>query len=380
MDKKRENSTDSGFIKSFFLFIPNRWIIGISIILIGTILIYYLSIPAISVFPSGKDYRIVFYTDRANGGNSEIIKQSISDSTIDLEFELKEGFASPYVGLSITSLKDSVIDLSRYNQIYLEIAGQRINGIGVSIYTKNPYGNKALRNNDLCLFTNLEITPENRQYLIKVDQLKIPDWWTDYNHISNEVKVKPDLKNILSLNIGTAYSPVIGQICSLQIKSISLSKNNNPLILWLLLLETGLILMLALFHLLTMKLKKSDTIVTINYKPIEIEKQVFNQTGFLDYINNNFHENNLTVEQVSNNTGINERRIATVIQENFGCNFKTYVNQIRINESKRLLKESDLNIGEIAFKVGFNNQSHFNRVFKAMNGSSPSEFREMVKH
>jgi len=129
-----------------------------------------------------------------------------------------------------------------------------------------------------------------------------------------------------------------------------------------------------------MKLKKSDTIVTINYKPIEIEKQVFNQTGFLDYINNNFHENNLTVEQVSNNTGINERRIATVIQENFGCNFKTYVNQIRINESKRLLKESDLNIGEIAFKVGFNNQSHFNRVFKAMNGSSPSEFREMVKH
>jgi AraC-like DNA-binding protein len=33
-------------------------------------------------------------------------------------------------------------------------------------------------------------------------------------------------------------------------------------------------------------------------------------------------------------------------------------------------------MGEIAFKVGFNNQSHFNRVFKSMVGINPSEFRE----
>jgi YesN/AraC family two-component response regulator len=82
------------------------------------------------------------------------------------------------------------------------------------------------------------------------------------------------------------------------------------------------------------------------------------------------------MKQVSDNTGINQRRIASSIQQSFGCNFKTYVNKLRINESKRLLLESEMNMGEIAFKVGFSNQTHFNRVFKNLEGISPSEFIE----
>ena len=64
------------------------------------------------------------------------------------------------------------------------------------------------------------------------------------------------------------------------------------------------------------------------------------------------------------------------IQKSFECNFKTYVNRLRINESKRLLAETELNMGEIAFKVGFSNQTHFNRVFKNFENISPSDYRE----
>lgn len=374
MNKKKQHSIDLGFLEDFFHFKSNRWIIVTSSVLLSAVFLYFFTIPPIRFFPSDKDFDINFFNDRGNNGNSEIVKQIVSDRIIDFEFELKEGFLSPYVGLSIAPLKVSVINLSYYNQIRLKIAGQQINGIGVSIYTKNPNENGAQRS-ELCFFTNLEISPESKQYNISLNQLKISDWWRDLNHISSNENTRPDLKNVLRLNVNTAYTPVLGTKCSLIIEEISIERNNFNLILLLISAEFIVILMLIILHYLRTKLRKASEPITITYRPVETENQNLQLTSFLDYINNHFHESDLTLEQVSNYTGINERRIATTILENFKCNFKSYINQIRINESKRLLKESDLNIGEIAYKVGFNNQSHFNRVFKSIVGISPSEFR-----
>jgi 2-isopropylmalate synthase len=46
-----------------------------------------------------------------------------------------------------------------------------------------------------------------------------------------------------------------------------------------------------------------------------------------------------------------------------------------MNEATRLLKESDLQIAEIADAVGYNNIQHFNRVFKEIYDISPKSFR-----
>jgi len=373
MNKKKHNIFGWGFLKDFFHFKPNTWIVGASIVLLSGIFLYFFTIPAIHFFPSDKDFQVIFFNDNGNGGNSEIVKQSVSDRIIDFEFELKEGFLSPYVGLSIAPLKQSVINLSRYNQIRLKIAGQKIAGIGVSIYTKNP--NTAAQSNELCFITNLGISPKYKQYDISLDQLKISDWWRDLNRISSKESTHPDLKNVLRLNINTAYTPVLGTRSSLTIEEISVERNNTNLILLLISAEFIVFLLLIIIHYLRAKLRKANEPITITYKPVETENQNLQFTGFLDYLNSHFHENDLTLEQVSSHTGINERRIATTIQENFGCNFKSYINQLRINESKRLLKETDFNMGEIAFKVGFNNQSHFNRVFKSLVRISPSEFK-----
>ena len=159
----------------------------------------------------------------------------------------------------------------------------------------------------------------------------------------------------------------------LRIYSISFERDNTNLILFLISVELVLIFLLGVIH----YIKGYKALpVTITYKPVDTENENRQINGFLYYINNNFHDPCLTLRQVSSQTGINQRRIAATIQQTFGCNFKTYVNKLRINESKRLLVESELNMGEIAFKVGFNNQTHFNRVFKNFEGISPSEFLE----
>ena len=116
--------------------------------------------------------------------------------------------------------------------------------------------------------------------------------------------------------------------------------------------------------------------ITITYKPVEVDDKPNNTTGFFDYINQNFQNPELSLEEISIKTGISQRRISEGISAQFNCNVKTYINNIRIKEAQRLLKKSNLSISEIAYKVGFSSPNHFNRVFKAITGENPTEFSQ----
>jgi AraC-like DNA-binding protein/ligand-binding sensor protein len=61
-----------------------------------------------------------------------------------------------------------------------------------------------------------------------------------------------------------------------------------------------------------------------------------------------------------------------------GVNFTDYVSRMRIEKSKNLLLNPNLRISEIAYEVGFQSLTHFNRVFKRLLGQSPTEYREQL--
>jgi AraC-like DNA-binding protein len=58
-----------------------------------------------------------------------------------------------------------------------------------------------------------------------------------------------------------------------------------------------------------------------------------------------------------------------------GINFTDYVARLRIERARNLLLNPNLRISEIAFEVGFQSLTHFNRVFKRILGESPTEYR-----
>lgn len=58
-----------------------------------------------------------------------------------------------------------------------------------------------------------------------------------------------------------------------------------------------------------------------------------------------------------------------------GLNFTDYVSRIRIEKAKNLLLNPNLRISEIAYEVGFQSLTHFNRVFRKLVGQSPTEYR-----
>lgn len=58
-----------------------------------------------------------------------------------------------------------------------------------------------------------------------------------------------------------------------------------------------------------------------------------------------------------------------------GVNFVDYVARTRFDKACKLLADGDIRISEIAFEVGFQSLSQFNRVFKRLSGKSPTAYR-----
>jgi len=63
-----------------------------------------------------------------------------------------------------------------------------------------------------------------------------------------------------------------------------------------------------------------------------------------------------------------------------GKTFTEFVNEFRVTHACKLISETDMSIAAICFESGFNNSSHFNRLFKNTTGKTPLEYRDEVAH
>lgn len=86
----------------------------------------------------------------------------------------------------------------------------------------------------------------------------------------------------------------------------------------------------------------------------------------------------LTIENVAEKTDIPYYSVSKIIKDNTGKNFNQYINQVRIDNAKEKLQSSDIPISEIAWSAGFRNVSHFNRVFKEAENTTPSVYRKSL--
>jgi AraC-like DNA-binding protein len=83
----------------------------------------------------------------------------------------------------------------------------------------------------------------------------------------------------------------------------------------------------------------------------------------------------LSLREVAKAVNLSANYLSEKFKEVTGVNFVRYVGQTRTAKARDLLRNSDLRISEIAFAVGFQSLSQFNRTFKKLSGRSPSAFR-----
>ena len=78
---------------------------------------------------------------------------------------------------------------------------------------------------------------------------------------------------------------------------------------------------------------------------------------------------------VSNYISMNYSLFSYSFKQYTGSNFVNYLKEIRMREAKKLLTETDMKIIEISQAVGYDNEKHFMKIFKATCRVSPTEYR-----
>lgn len=89
-------------------------------------------------------------------------------------------------------------------------------------------------------------------------------------------------------------------------------------------------------------------------------------------------QDDLSLAAVAQAVNMSASYFSEKFKEITGLNFVTYVARTRIEKARNLLHKPNLRISEIAFEVGFQSLSQFNRAFKQVTGKAPSEYRQSL--
>ena len=76
---------------------------------------------------------------------------------------------------------------------------------------------------------------------------------------------------------------------------------------------------------------------------------------------------------------ISEKQLNEICNRHFNCGLKKVLQDRLMQEARKLLLSSELSVAEIAYKLNFEDNSYFNKVFKSKTTITPKKFRELHK-
>jgi len=83
----------------------------------------------------------------------------------------------------------------------------------------------------------------------------------------------------------------------------------------------------------------------------------------------------ISLDNVAQSAHMSRFYFCKMFRKHTGLNFTDYVSRLRIERAKELLMNPNLRVSEIAYEIGFQSLTHFNRVFRRLVGRAPTEFR-----
>lgn len=95
------------------------------------------------------------------------------------------------------------------------------------------------------------------------------------------------------------------------------------------------------------------------------------------YIDTHFHEN-ISLKSIAARFYMNPVYLGQLFKKTYGMYFNEYLLKLRVQEAKKMLRQTDMRIYEIAEKVGFSNADYFVTQFEKAEGVTPSEYRNRL--
>lgn len=126
-----------------------------------------------------------------------------------------------------------------------------------------------------------------------------------------------------------------------------------------------------LVYLLVTKYRKTE----VNEDLIRHNKNLNKLSAITSYMKENYKKE-LSLESLAKTFGYSPTYLSRMFQKYAKTNYKTCLDNIRLEHAAKDLMNTEITIGEIAFNNGFANSKAFAKVFQAKYGMLPSEFRK----
>ena len=111
---------------------------------------------------------------------------------------------------------------------------------------------------------------------------------------------------------------------------------------------------------------------------IKVDKRVhWAVQSFANYADTFFNKD-ITIVDLAKLYNINEKYAGRLFKNQMKMSFNEYLNSRRIDAAKKMLRDTDMRVTEIAMECGYNNITYFNRIFKSLTRMTPKEYRTTI--
>lgn len=350
--------------------------------------------PLLPAEQSDIPWRAVISSDRDDGGLSTY---SIKESSynIDYDFWLHDGLQYPYVsfatrftqsGVDVASPVDHHVDLSSYTNVKFKI---KCNPANILMFTAFSFDEQVSTFDNLLTYRipSVYFACDRNWTEVEIDlnKLETPEWWLRKH--ANLASRHYSLKQTASFTLGNSVQSPLLTHSNVAIDDLVLeSQSWTKLALGVLLLFITWSLFVfwvfkhyakALTADVQARLQKDIPLIAYQQLSIESHKDK-ERSALLKYMVTEYQNPNLDLETVSQQVAMNKSKVNDILKEEIGLTFNAYLNKLRLTEAARLLAENnEMNIAEVAFSVGYNNASYFNRLFKSEYGCAPKAFKSL---
>lgn len=350
--------------------------------------------PLLPAAQSDIPWRAVISSDMDDGGRSKYsIKESFSN--IDYDFWLHDGVQYPYVsfalrytqpGVDVNQPVDHHVDLSSYTNVKFRV---KCNPANILMFTVYSFDEKVSAFDNLSTYRipSVYFACDRNWAEVEIDlnKLETPEWWLRKH--ANLASRHYSLKQTASFTFGNSVQSPLLTDSNVAIDNLILeSQSWTKVVLGAFLLSIiwGSFIFWMLRHYakaltadVQARLQKDIPLIAYQQLSIKSHKDK-ERSALLKCMVTEYQNPNLDLDTVSQKVAMNKSKINEILKEEIGLTFNAYLNKLRLTEAARLLVEGkEMNIAEVAFSVGYNNASYFNRLFKSEYGCTPKAFKSL---
>lgn len=311
------------------------------------------------------------------------------DRSISYRFFLSSLHDKPWTGYNVNFQDDQqrkMVDLSQFDSLTFKAKCAPRNILLLVLFTFHENATDIQKTNTYRINWHFFICNQyTERHTVPLTAFETPDWWLQNSGLEL-VDRAYDLSKVLSFGFINSLQSPRDTVSHATFTDVAfVGRNRTVLVISVVFICTLWVVfavwMLNRYVAMSVEIAKSkmqQDLNLITYQKLSIEPHKDKaKCELIRYLVTEYSNPDITIDTVSHALGINRNKVNDFLKDELGITFTTYINKLRLTEAARLLTEyPEESISQIAYNVGFNNATYFNRLFKKAYGCTPKQFRD----